>query len=65
MLIFEQQNVIEKEQVSNSEGKPNIEGRQEYFRFQEFTTHDWDDPIPLDASKIVNSTNLLDFEERG
>jgi len=74
LVNIEQQNVIEKERVSNSEGKPDIEGRQDYFRFQELTTYDWDNynqeynkfvrnnPIPSDTSKIVNSTNLLGFE---
>jgi len=75
LVDIEQQNAIEKERVSNSEGKPNIEGRQDLFRFQELTTHDWDnynqehkwfvriDHIPSDTSKIVNSTKLLDFGE--
>ena len=76
LVDIEQQNTIEKERVSNSEGnKPDIEVRQDSFRFQELTTHDWDnynqehnkfvrnDPIPSNTSKIVNSTNLLDFEE--
>ena len=75
LVDIEQQNAIEKELVSNSEGKPDIEGRQDFFRFQELTMHDWEnynqehkifvrnDPIPSDTSKIVNSTNLLDFEE--
>ncbi len=33
LVDFEQQNAIIKERVSNSEGKPDIEGRQDYFRY--------------------------------
>ena len=72
LVDIEQQNAIEKERVSNSEGKPDIEGgRQDYFRFQELTTHDWDnynqehkkfvrnDPIPPDTSKIIKRCYLI------
>ena len=35
LVDIEQQNAIKKERVSSSEGKPDIEGRQDYFRFEE------------------------------